>query len=77
MANMTFKANLLPNSNLGYNLGSSTQKWNVYGDLLGTPTAPTAATGTNTTQIATTAFVQATITTALNNILYDGSSTDL
>lgn len=32
-------------------------------DLTGTPTAPTAATGTNTTQIATTAFVQ----TAINN----------
>ena len=27
----------------------------------GTPTAPTAAAGTNTTQIATTAFVQAAI----------------
>lgn len=30
----------------------------VTGGLLGTPTAPTAAPGTNTTQIATTAFVQ-------------------
>lgn len=30
-------------------------------DLTGTPTAPTAATGTNTTQIATTAFVNAEI----------------
>ena len=29
--------------------------------LTGTPTAPTAAVGTNTTQIATTAFVQAAI----------------
>ena len=29
--------------------------------LTGTPTAPTAATGTNTTQLATTAFVQANI----------------
>lgn len=38
--------------------------------LTGTPTAPTAASGTNTTQIATTAFVQAAIaaqiTAALN-----------
>lgn len=38
----------------------------------GTPTAPTAATGTNTTQIATTAFVQdaisnASLTLAVNN----------
>ena len=34
----------------------------------GTPAAPTAAAGTNTTQIATTAFVAAAITAALNNI---------
>lgn len=33
--------------------------------LTGTPVAPTAAPGTNTTQIATTAFVAATTTTAL------------
>jgi len=33
MANMTFKANLLPNSDLGYNLGSSTTGWNIYGKL--------------------------------------------
>lgn len=32
--------------------------WNGGARLTGTPTAPTAATGTNTTQIATTAFVQ-------------------
>lgn len=32
--------------------------WNGSARLTGTPTAPTAATGTNTTQIATTAFVQ-------------------
>ena len=35
MANMTFKANLLPNSNLGYSLGSSTQQWAIYGNLIG------------------------------------------
>lgn len=40
--------------------------------LTGTPTAPTAATGTNTTQVATTAFVQdaisnASLTLASNN----------
>ena len=33
--------------------------------LTGTPTAPTAAPGTNTTQIATTAFVQAAVSGAL------------
>ena len=32
--------------------------WNGSARLTGTPTAPTAATGTNTTQIATTEFVQ-------------------
>ena len=36
MANLTFKANLLPNSNLGYNLGSTTTQWNIYGNLTGT-----------------------------------------
>lgn len=34
----------------------------------GTPAAPTATAGTNTTQIATTAFVAAAITAALNGI---------
>lgn len=37
--------------------------------LTGTPTAPTAAAGNNTTQIATTAFVQAAIAGALSNYL--------
>ena len=36
MANMTFKTNLLPNSDLGYNLGSTTAQWNIYGNLIGT-----------------------------------------
>lgn len=35
--------------------------------LTGTPTAPTAAAGTNTTQIATTSFVNTAITNALGN----------
>mgnify|MGYP000343364519 CR=1 FL=1 len=35
--------------------------WNGGARLSGAPTAPTAAVGTNTTQIATTAFVQAAI----------------
>lgn len=33
----------------------------------GTPTAPTASAGTNTTQLATTAFAQAAVTNAINN----------
>ena len=36
MANMTFKTNLLPNSDLGYSLGSTTAQWNIYGNLIGT-----------------------------------------
>lgn len=37
---MTFKANLLPNTDLGYNLGSSDLKWNIYGSI--TPAGTTA-----------------------------------
>ena len=33
MADMNFKANILPNSDLGYNVGSTTAKWNFYGHL--------------------------------------------
>ena len=36
--------------------------------LTGTPTAPTAANGTNTTQIATTAFVNAAVVTATGSL---------
>lgn len=43
--------------------------------LTGTPTAPTAAAGTNTTQIATTAFVQTAVTTATNTV--GGRSRDI
>lgn len=48
MANMTFKTNILPNSDFGYSLGSSTNpqaRWNVYGNLIGN--ASTATTATN------------------------------
>ena len=37
-------------------------------DLTGTPTAPTAAAGTNTTQIATTAFVAAAVASASSSV---------
>lgn len=39
----------------------------------GTPTAPTAAAGTNTTQIATTAFVQSAITALPEPMIFKGS----
>ena len=32
MANMTFKASLLPNTDLGYSLGSDDKRWNIYGN---------------------------------------------
>ena len=44
MADMTFKANLLPNSTtLGYSLGSETQQWNIYGTLNGSAAVATKA----------------------------------
>ena len=46
--------------------------------LTGTPTAPTAADGTNTTQIATTAFVQSAVTQGLSvsdAMVYKGTVT--
>ena len=54
MANMTFKANLLPNSDLGYSLGSSDKKWTVYGAFKGnadTATALTSNAGSSTVPI--------------------------
>lgn len=45
MANMTFKANLLPdNTGTQKELGSSTARWNIYGDLNGNATTATTAT---------------------------------
>ena len=45
--------------------------WNGGARLSGTPTAPTAAAGTNTTQIATTAFVQSAIPTNVSSFTND------
>lgn len=44
--------------------------------LAGTPTAPTAAPGTNTTQVASTAFVSAAVATAVTGLLDFKGSTD-
>lgn len=35
MANMTFSANLLPKTDLGFNLGASNQRWNIIGTVNG------------------------------------------
>lgn len=45
--------------------------WNGGAKLTGTPTAPTAAVGTNTTQIATTAFVKSAIPTNVSSFTND------
>lgn len=45
--------------------------WNGGAQLTGAPTAPTAAVGTNTTQIATTAFVQSAIPTNVSSFTND------
>lgn len=45
--------------------------WNGGARLTGAPTAPTASVGTNTTQIATTAFVQAAIPTNVSSFTND------
>lgn len=45
--------------------------WNGGARLTGAPTAPTAAAGTNTTQIATTAFVQSAIPTNVSSFTND------
>lgn len=45
--------------------------WNGGAQLTGTPTAPTAAVGTNTTQIATTAFVHSAIPTNVSSFTND------
>lgn len=45
--------------------------WNGGARLTGAPTAPTATVGTNTTQIATTAFVQAAIPTNISSFSND------
>ena len=45
--------------------------WNGGARLTGEPTAPTAPVGTNTTQIATTAFVQAAIPTNVSSFTND------
>jgi hypothetical protein len=42
-------------------------------DLLGTPTAPTATAGTNTTQLASTAFVTTALSVALSTVYPVGS----
>ena len=70
MANSTFGTNILPKNNT-VTIGNSTASWTIVSPTLtGTPTAPTAATGTDTTQIATTAFVQDAIDGLTSHVFF-------
>lgn len=61
MANATFGVNIIPKNNT-VTIGNSDSPWTVVSpNMTGTPTAPTAELGTNTTQVATTAFVNSTV----------------
>ncbi len=57
MANMTFKASLLPNTDLGYSLGSETQRWNIYGNLTGNASSATKATQDGAGNVITSKYV--------------------
>lgn len=54
----------------------SANGWEGSAKLTGTPTAPTAKSGTNTTQIATTAFVQTAISDKVDKVDGKGLSTN-
>lgn len=54
--------------------GTGANVLNTSPAFLGTPTAPTAATGTNTTQIATTEFVQSAIVASSSGLADPGAS---
>lgn len=59
MGNLNFGVNLLRKANTEVVIGDNNNPWSIVSpSLTGTPTAPTATAGTNTTQIATTAFVK-------------------
>ena len=68
-ADMTFKANLIPNTSLGYSLGSDEKRWNIYGNLHGN--ADTATKLSNTPN-NTTVFLRGdnTWTNKLNGSLH-------
>lgn len=72
-SSVTVNANDLTGTTLAPNVVSSslTSVGTLAGlNVTGTPTVPTAAVGTNTTQIATTAFVRSETTTRPNFLVY-------
>ena len=67
MANSTFGVDIIPKNNT-VTIGNSDAPWTIVSpNMTGTPTAPTAASGTNTTQVATTQFVQSALPSAITN----------
>ena len=67
MSNATFGVNILP-KNSSVKIGSSDSPWEIVSpSLTGTPTAPTANTGDNSTKVSTTAFVANATTVITNN----------
>ena len=66
MANSTFGVNILPKSN-PVTLGNSDSPWTIVSPVFtGIPTAPTADQGTDSTQVATTAFVNNAVSGAFS-----------
>ena len=59
---MSFGVNILPKANTNVTIGNSNNPWTIVAPVLtGVPIAPTAASGTNTQHIATTAFVTSAV----------------
>ena len=72
MANASFGVNILPKANANVTIGNSDHPWTIVSpNMTGIPTAPTAASGTDNTQIATTAFVNDAIEDAAPESITD------
>ena len=67
MANSTFGVNIIP-KNSTVTIGNADAPWTIVSPAMtGTPTAPTASASTNTTQVATTAFVHSVASVISNS----------
>jgi hypothetical protein len=71
--NKIIKGTEIDNEFNAISVAVSTKADTVSPTFTGTPTAPTASPGTNTTQIATTAFVEAAKTAILSSVFPVGS----
>lgn len=72
MANMTFKASLLPNTNLGYSLGSEDQRWKINGYTL----EDTYVKKSGDTMSGTLTIKKSEPTYVLKNTSYGGEETN-